>query len=171
MPARIIPRDRQYIHERVTVEDRGHTSPCWIWQLGVDRGYGDCTLGGRHIKAHRVAYVAFVGPIPDGLHIDHLCRVRACCNPDHLEAVTCAENNRRSMPYRHRKTHCECGAELTPEVRSNRRTAQCKPCWAAYMRNWNAARIARGFNPYYRTRERLNRHNARRRAAYARRVG
>jgi len=58
-------------------------------------------IGGRRWQqAHRVFYQLFRGPIPAGLHLDHLCRVASCANPDHLEAVTPAENHRRSMPYR-----------------------------------------------------------------------
>jgi hypothetical protein len=66
-------------------------------------GYGLVGLGGRGDGVgytHRLLYADTKGPIPDGLHIDHLCRNRACCNPDHLEAVTQGENNRRAAPFR-----------------------------------------------------------------------
>lgn len=70
---------------------------CWIWTGGIDRyGYGQTTARGKTEGAHRASYETYVGPIPDGLQIDHLCRVRSCVNPDHLEAVTCAENVRRA---------------------------------------------------------------------------
>lgn len=66
---------------------------CWVWQGGRDvKGYGK--LEGR--RAHRVYYERYVGPIPAGLQIDHLCRNTGCCNPNHLDAVTSAENVRRS---------------------------------------------------------------------------
>lgn len=73
------------------------TPSCWLWQGWADRdGYGALDVGGRFTRAHRFAYEELVGPIPDGLTIDHLCRVRNCVNPDHMEPVTLAENTRRA---------------------------------------------------------------------------
>jgi hypothetical protein len=84
-------------------EDRGYETPCWIWQLGrLPNGYGvgyDETTQ-RSALAHRVCYVKNVGPIPDGLDLDHLCRVRECCNPAHLEPVTRSENLKRGYAAR-----------------------------------------------------------------------
>lgn len=70
---------------------------CWIWQRATTKGgYGVTDRGdGRQTTAHRVYYERFVGPIPAGLQLDHLCRVRLCVNPAHLEPVTSAENNQR----------------------------------------------------------------------------
>lgn len=70
---------------------------CWLWLAGCnDRGYGSLgTLDGRHLGAHRLFYEAFVGPIPDDLPLDHLCRVTHCVNPLHLEPVTAAVNTQR----------------------------------------------------------------------------
>lgn len=77
-------------------EDRGYDTPCWIWQLYIDAGgYGIKYYDGRSRVAHKVLYEAKYGPVPDGLELDHLCRNRACCNPDHLETVTRAVNIRR----------------------------------------------------------------------------
>lgn len=62
---------------------------CWNWTRTIQpNGYGRISIDGRLVYVHRAAYEAFVGPIPDGLDIDHLCRNRRCCNPEHLEAVT-----------------------------------------------------------------------------------
>lgn len=75
---------------------------CWRW-IGTrtPEGYGQIRVAvGEVAYAHRVAYELLVGPIPEGLHIDHLCRVRACVNPAHLEPVTQAENNRRAASVR-----------------------------------------------------------------------
>lgn len=75
---------------------------CWLWTGYVMKstGYGQIGVGQRLVLTHRASYEAHVGPIPRGLHVDHLCRVRRCINPDHLEAVTQAENNRRAAQYR-----------------------------------------------------------------------
>lgn len=96
--------------DRYRVEDRGYTTPCWIWNLAVnDSGYGVVGQGGKMLRAHRVYYEKACGPIPSGLVLDHLCRVRSCVNPDHLEPVTRGENVMRgsTLPALNAtKTHC-----------------------------------------------------------------
>lgn len=90
---------------------------CWKW--GNNSRYGTAYPPGRKRKpAHRFAYELFVGLIPDGLHIDHLCRNKWCVNPAHLEAVTNRENVLRGFgPVQEhaRATHCIHGHEFTKE--------------------------------------------------------
>jgi hypothetical protein len=85
------------IRESVVIDGAG----CWVWQKFTQYGYGKIAVGSwtdgsrRTVAAHRAAYETFVGPIPDGAQIDHLCRNTSCCNPEHLEAVTPGVNARR----------------------------------------------------------------------------
>lgn len=79
------------------VEDNGYDTPCWTWQGCKNRsGYGHIKVNGRLKRAHRVHYEEANGPIPDGLQLDHLCRITSCVNPAHLEPVSPAENIRRA---------------------------------------------------------------------------
>lgn len=74
---------------------------CWLWEGATTKcGYGTTTVDYRTVYAHRWAYEALVGPIPEGMQLDHLCRVRNCVRPDHLEPVTLAENVRRGRKAR-----------------------------------------------------------------------
>lgn len=108
---------------------------CWIWTGARNKqGYGSLQLqDGRVGKAHRISYEIHKGEIPAGLEPDHTCRIRACVNPAHLEAVTHQENCRRKYVPR---TTCIRGHEYTPEntvviTRSDngRPKRCCKACW------------------------------------------
>lgn len=91
--------------------DRSGPGGCWLWTRTLDEGYGSYNLNGVKHKAHRYAYEAVVGPIPDGLFLDHLCRVRNCVNPMHLEPVTHKVNMERGLTAT--KTRCKYGHDFT----------------------------------------------------------
>jgi hypothetical protein len=101
-PTRFVPGHQTRMKRRKGAdwieEDCGYETPCWVWQHGfTGSGYGNVAVKEHPSRyAHRMNYERLVGPIPDGLHIDHLCRNRACCNPAHLEPVTPGENARRA---------------------------------------------------------------------------
>lgn len=83
------------------------TDGCWMWAGAITlHGYPRFTMRSGQVQAHRLAYEKVVGAIPEGLELDHLCRVRHCVNPDHLEPVTHAENMRRAAAA---VTHCPRG--------------------------------------------------------------
>ncbi len=100
----------------------------WVAYRGRD-GYGRYSVGGQMVLAHRVAYEEVVGPIPDGLVSDHLCRNRGCVNPDHIEPVTHRENVLRGFAPRvvlHRAGHCQRGHTNIAIHTSGRRI--CRTC-------------------------------------------
>lgn len=109
--------------------------PCWLWtgaMAGPGEKYGYLRVAGKTVKAARFGYAAVVGPIGDDLHLDHLCRVRACVNPAHLEPVTVSENCRRGISPAAlcaQKTHCVHGhpfdAENTAIYNGKRSCIQC----------------------------------------------
>lgn len=109
------------------------TDSCWLWKGTLsDNGYGVFYADEKLYKAHRVAYEFAGRVIPEGLQIDHLCRVRNCVNPDHLEAVTCRENIMRGagVAAKHAKvTHCPSGHPYSEEnVRMYRGSRYCRAC-------------------------------------------
>ena len=96
---------KQTVSDRFLAKIVAYPHGCWIWQATTTpNGYGQFRVDGRMVYAHRFAYELLVGPIPEGLELDHLCRVRNCVNPAHMEPVTHAENMRRGAHAL--KTHC-----------------------------------------------------------------
>lgn len=79
--------------------ERHVVTGCWLWRGSYSTsGYG--VISGSEVSAHRQAYRWFIGPIPEGTELDHLCRIRACVNPAHLEAVAKSENQQRAVRAR-----------------------------------------------------------------------
>lgn len=117
------------------------TETCWVWRGSLGRRrYGSFYKWPGNVQAHRVAYELVVGPIPEGLTLDHLCRNTQCVNPAHLEPVTMAENIRRASIAR---TVCPKGHSLTPDVRSHLgRCRQCRRDAARRQRELKKAKAA-----------------------------
>lgn len=142
-------RIRERFLAKVTVDLNGpfvvDGSPCWKWIGKLAGGYGQIGFNGRTAYAHRIAYELWFGPIPgsppggkrdgDNLDLDHLCRVRACVNPAHLELVTHRVNvlrGRAATAVNAAKTHCAPGGhEFTPEntyVSPDGKRRECRAC-------------------------------------------
>lgn len=124
--------------ERLMVNRTVDANGCWLWTGHVEKttGYGRFSFQGRACSVHRLAYETWVGPIPAGLHIDHLCRVRTCMNPAHLEAVTQAENNRRAREAYYVGKFYACGHPQTAG-------GPCPTCREAKLVERAARRLAR----------------------------
>lgn len=115
------------------------TPSCWLWRGYTRKGYGTFVPRvGQKMPAHRFAYEFCVARIPTGLTLDHLCRVRSCVNPDHLEPVTNRENVLRGVGLTARnavKTHCLRGHEYTPQNTIQQANGRaCRTCDNALRR-------------------------------------
>ena len=109
---------------------------CWEWTGArtskIKGGYGRFKLNGKLKLAHRITYQIKYGDIPEGFELDHRCRNRCCCNPDHLEAVTHKVNIQRGLTgnYNKIKTHCPRNHEYTPDnlKKTKDGSRDCKTC-------------------------------------------
>lgn len=128
--------------------DKQGTGGCWLWRGKVGRGgYGLVRFRGRPTGVHRVSYILLVGDIPEGMTLDHLCRVRNCVNPKHLEPVSQQQNILRGeglAAQNAKKTRCRNGHLLKPgnlvlnQLKRGKRL--CLKCTRKRMAEWRRLR-------------------------------
>lgn len=154
---REIPSPKISELERISGRIARADSGCWTWLGYKDpHGYGSAAIGGKMYRAHRILYTLVKGKIPDGLHLDHLCRNPSCVNPDHLEPVTAKENTARGtwhdgvMAMHQARTHCKNGHEFTPEntiwrykPSSGNQTRHCRTCCNEWSKKYYYQKKAR----------------------------
>lgn len=150
--------DLQGALNRIQIIDRRHRNgvhlgPCWEWHGRMDgKGYGQVYCGppgnviAARTGAHRFVYELMVGPVPGGLELDRLCRNIICCNPQHLEPVSHAENRARA-----KLAACRRGHPFTPEntyIHPDRPGNRlCRACQALTARERRAGRSTRPKRP------------------------
>ena len=142
-----MPRKRVPPAERFAAKTVRTASGCIDWTASVNnKGYATFTVApGRTVVAHRYAYEVHVGPIPAGMVLDHLCRNRACVNPDHMEPVTQSENLLRAVGMGRanaRKTHCPAGHPYSGDnlyLAPSRPNRMCRTCRRVSKMKGNAA--------------------------------
>lgn len=119
------------------------SSGCWLWRGSNDgdQGYGRFYLNGRLLGAHRASYILHCGPIPDGMDIDHICRVPSCVNPEHLRTATRQENLATARKHglalggaasgekQKSKTHCPQGHSYEDAIITKRGWRRCRQCF------------------------------------------
>lgn len=134
------------ILENIELDDNG----CWLWTKAKNPdGYGKISVGNKSRSAHRVVYETLRGEIPAGFQIDHLCRVRHCVNPDHLEPVTPRENTLRGdTPAAHNaaKTFCPHGHPYSEEntYRGTDGLRRCITCRTGWVKAYRARKKVEG---------------------------
>jgi hypothetical protein len=158
----MLARLPERLRSRILVDQSG----CWLWQGTISTGYGRLKTRSGSTLVHRIVYELLVGPIPERLDIDHLCRVRHCCNPEHLEAVTHSTNCKRiptprigefycGPRHNKRRLFCEKGHPLSGDnlYVSPRGARGCMTCRREVMRrrrircpqewkNWESSRMS-----------------------------
>jgi len=132
---RLLPR----LLSKILIDSSG----CWLWNGSISpEGYARIAVLGKPEYAHIVLYMRMVGTIPCGLELDHLCRVRHCVNPAHLEPVTSRVNMLRGVgvtAIRAKQTHCKRGHEFNTENtgRAANGTRYCRICRLASRKGWS----------------------------------
>lgn len=130
------------LHKKIEVSSGG----CWEWKACLTKaGYGQIRIDGKTLYTHRVTYQHYKGILVPRLELDHLCRNRKCCNPEHLEQVTRKINQHRGFSpagIQARQTHCKRGHPFIPENMINRSNGRriCKIC-ANTLRRLNRMKI------------------------------
>lgn len=115
------PRVRYFV-EKCVKEEGG----CWIWQLSLTQGgYAQARVGHRIVRVHRFLYEELVGSIPEGLVLDHICEVKSCVNPGHMDPVTQLENSHRTPTPIRLKDRCIRGHDDWIEWGGRRRCRIC----------------------------------------------
>lgn len=126
---------------------------CWEWAAAIARnGYGQFAHEGRTRSAHRLAWLSLRGEIPEGMQLDHLCRVRHCVNPDHLDVVTARVNRERGNATHVRRNgpavspdHCIQGHPLAaPNLHTRARQRECRACYILRRRSTTKRAPSRG---------------------------
>lgn len=159
-----IINEKNSIYERFIKLLTIDSNDCWLYRTPAKNGYANFGVTKKKsYRAHRFSYQIHKGEIPEGLHIDHLCSVKNCCNPDHLEIVTPKENTRRAWQRGEAKkhpteialragrignaaavakklamTHCKKGHEYSLENTLNRSSGgrDCKQCMKIRSQKW-----------------------------------
>ena len=140
-PRKLAPPEMSFEDKFLRYVDMEPNSGCWIWNGTLSWGYGYYAVNRRTTRAHRVSYKLFRGPIPSGLVLDHLCRVRCCVNPFHLEIVTQKENSLRGFgigALNSRKDYCLHGHSFSGDnlyIDSNGFRC-CRECGRLRMKSW-----------------------------------
>ncbi len=129
------------------VSDRVSVVPitgCWMWMSYLNKHlYSRITIKSRNYTGHRISYLAFRGPIPRGMELDHLCRNRWCCNPDHLEIVTSKENTMRGTSFaavNAARTTCKAGHTFDMTRRGKHVQRGCRTCRRAAVARYDRKR-------------------------------
>lgn len=124
--------------ERFNSKHECAANGCWLWTASAaPGGYGKMGVAGRTVSAHRVAYELFIGSIPDGLEIDHLCRNKRCVNPAHLDVVTRAENERRKLRWPQVAFRCDHPFEPDNWYTLTNGSHYCRVCHLARCKRRN----------------------------------